>query len=82
MFSENGILLNPRKSQAGQTFVTRKISRAMAKSPQVRGANSTSGNLDAVRDWGYAPSMSPACGRCCSARNPVTTPRPLARLTA
>jgi len=55
MFACNGILFNHESERSGGTFVTRKITRAVAKI--ARGSNETLylGNLDAKRDWGYAP---------------------------
>lgn len=51
----NGILFNHESPRRGPTFVTRKITRAVAKIH--RGAQDClyMGNLDAKRDWGYAP---------------------------
>lgn len=55
MFACNGILFNHESPRRGETFVTRKITRAVAG--LVRGTESVLrlGNLDALRDWGYAP---------------------------
>ncbi|WP_425396269.1 GDP-mannose 4,6-dehydratase [Aeoliella sp.] len=54
MFAVNGILFNHESPRRGETFVTRKISRAAAKIKL--GAQDTLylGNLDAQRDWGFA----------------------------
>jgi GDPmannose 4,6-dehydratase len=54
MFAVNGILFNHESPRRGETFVTRKITRAVAAIKA--GAQDTlyMGNLDAVRDWGYA----------------------------
>ena len=54
MFATNGILFNHESPRRGPTFVTRKISRAVAKIH--RGLQKTIylGNLDAKRDWGHA----------------------------
>ncbi|MGC4175653.1 GDP-mannose 4,6-dehydratase [Demequina sp.] len=54
MFAVNGILFNHESPRRGETFVTRKITRAAAAIKA--GAQDTLylGNLDAVRDWGYA----------------------------
>ena len=54
LHATNGILFNHESPRRGETFVTRKISRAVAKI--VSGSNDKLflGNLDAVRDWGYA----------------------------
>jgi GDPmannose 4,6-dehydratase len=55
MFTCNGILFNHESPRRGETFVTRKITRALAA--MVAGKQQTLylGNLDAKRDWGYAP---------------------------
>lgn len=54
MFACNGILFNHESPRRGPTFVTRKITRAVAKI--ARGLQKTVylGNLDAKRDWGHA----------------------------
>ena len=63
MFATNGILFNHESPRRGETFVTRKITRAVAKI--VAGQQDTLylGNLDAVRDWGYAPEYVEAMWR-------------------
>ena len=50
----NGILFNHESPRRGETFVTRKISRAVAKIASGSKEKLYLGNLDAVRDWGYA----------------------------
>ena len=55
MFAVNGILFNHESPRRGETFVTRKISRAVAAIKLGRQRELFLGNLDAVRDWGYAP---------------------------
>jgi GDPmannose 4,6-dehydratase len=55
MFACNGILFNHESVRRGETFVTRKITRAVAR---IKGGLQDKlylGNLDAKRDWGYAP---------------------------
>jgi GDPmannose 4,6-dehydratase len=54
MFAVNGILFNHESPRRGETFVTRKISRAAAAISQGRQQRLYLGNLDAKRDWGYA----------------------------
>jgi len=54
MFAVNGILFNHESPRRGETFVTRKISRAVAAIKAGRQDTLYLGNLDAVRDWGYA----------------------------
>ena len=51
----NGILFNHESPRRGETFVTRKITRAVARIKQGLQQELFLGNLDARRDWGYAP---------------------------
>jgi GDPmannose 4,6-dehydratase len=51
----NGILFNHESPRRGETFVTRKTSRAVARIALGVETKLTLGNLDAKRDWGYAP---------------------------
>ncbi len=55
MFAVNGILFNHESPRRGETFVTRKITRAVARILAGQQKHLYLGNLDAVRDWGYAP---------------------------
>ncbi len=55
MFAVNGILFNHESPRRGETFVTRKITRAVAEIAAGKSDSLYLGNLDAVRDWGYAP---------------------------
>jgi GDPmannose 4,6-dehydratase len=55
MFACNGILFNHESPRRGETFVTRKITRAVARIAAGLQDKLYLGNLDAVRDWGYAP---------------------------
>ncbi|GAA5021544.1 GDP-mannose 4,6-dehydratase [Actinopolymorpha pittospori] len=55
MFAVNGILFNHESPRRGETFVTRKIARAAARIKAGLQDRVYLGNLDAVRDWGYAP---------------------------
>ena len=54
MFCSNGILFNHESPFRGETFVTRKISRAVGRIFHKIQNKVTLGNLDAVRDWGFA----------------------------
>lgn len=54
LFAVNGILFNHESPRRGETFVTRKITRAVAAIKARRQDYVYMGNLDAVRDWGYA----------------------------
>ena len=55
MFACNGILFNHESVRRGETFVTRKITRAVARIKAGIQDKLYLGNLDAKRDWGYAP---------------------------
>lgn len=54
MHATNGILFNHESPRRGETFVTRKITRAVAAIANGSKQRLFLGNLDAVRDWGYA----------------------------
>lgn len=54
LFAANGILFNHESPRRGETFVTRKITRAVAAIKAGKQDCVYMGNLDAVRDWGYA----------------------------
>lgn len=54
MFAVNGILFNHESERRGETFVTRKITLAAARIAQGKQQKLTLGNLDSLRDWGYA----------------------------
>lgn len=55
LFACNGILFNHESPRRGETFVTRKITRAIASILAKKQSYLYLGNLDAKRDWGYAP---------------------------
>jgi GDPmannose 4,6-dehydratase len=55
MFATNGILFNHESPRRGETFVTRKITRAAARIKLGLQDKLFLGNLDSIRDWGYAP---------------------------
>jgi GDPmannose 4,6-dehydratase len=55
LFAANGILFNHESPRRGPTFVTRKITRSIAAILAGRERKLYLGNLDARRDWGYAP---------------------------
>jgi GDPmannose 4,6-dehydratase len=55
LFACNGILFNHESPRRGETFVTRKITRAVAAIVAGKQEHLYLGNLDAKRDWGYAP---------------------------
>ena len=70
LFATNGILFNHESPRRGETFVTRKISRAVAHI--VKGTQHTLylGNLDAKRDWGFAGDYVDAMWRMLQATEP------------
>ncbi|MBN2503238.1 MAG: GDP-mannose 4,6-dehydratase [Anaerolineales bacterium] len=55
LFATNGILFNHESPRRGETFVTRKITRALAAILAGKQKYLYLGNLDSRRDWGYAP---------------------------
>jgi GDPmannose 4,6-dehydratase len=55
LHASNGILFNHESPRRGETFVTRKITRAVARIKAGVQKKLYLGNLDAKRDWGYAP---------------------------
>lgn len=70
MFATNGILFNHESPRRGETFVTRKITRAVARIVAGEQDALFMGNLDAVRDWGYAPEYVEAMWRMLQADEP------------
>jgi GDPmannose 4,6-dehydratase len=63
LFACNGILFNHESPRRGETFVTRKITRGIASILAGRERRIYLGNLDARRDWGYAPEYVDAMWR-------------------
>src|ERR1044072_1769261 len=63
LFACNGILFNHESPRRGETFVTRKITRAVARIKYGLEKALYLGNLDAKRDWGYAPEYVDAMWR-------------------
>jgi GDPmannose 4,6-dehydratase len=57
MHATNGILFNHESPRRGETFVTRKITRAVARIKAGLQKELYLGNLEAKRDWGYAPEF-------------------------
>jgi GDPmannose 4,6-dehydratase len=70
MFVANGILFNHESPRRGPEFVTRKISLGVAKIAVGLADKINLGNLDALRDWGYAPEYVEAMWRMLQAREP------------
>ena len=60
IFASNGIMFNHESPRRGETFVSRKITRAVAAILAGRQKKLFLGNLDARRDWGYAPEYMEA----------------------
>jgi GDPmannose 4,6-dehydratase len=63
LFACNGILFNHESERRGETFVTRKVTRAAAAIKLGLQEKLYLGNLDAKRDWGYAPEFVEAMWR-------------------
>jgi GDPmannose 4,6-dehydratase len=63
LHASNGILFNHESPRRGETFVTRKITRAVAAIKQGLQKELFLGNLEAKRDWGYAPEYVEAMWR-------------------
>ena len=70
LFACNGILFNHESERRGKTFVTRKISVAAAKIKHGSDEMLLLGNLDAKRDWGYAPEYAEGMWRILQADRP------------
>ncbi|MDT4932641.1 MAG: GDPmannose 4,6-dehydratase [Pseudonocardiales bacterium] len=71
MYAVNGILFNHESPRRGETFVTHKITRAAAAIAAGKQDTLYLGNLDAVRDWGYAPEYVEAMWRMLQADEPT-----------
>jgi GDPmannose 4,6-dehydratase len=70
IYTVNGILFNHESPRRGETFVTRKITRAVARIKAGLDRDVYLGNLDAVRDWGYAPEYVEGMWRMLQADQP------------
>ncbi|MGH3740510.1 MAG: GDP-mannose 4,6-dehydratase [Micromonosporaceae bacterium] len=68
--ASNGILFNHESPRRGETFVTRKITRAVARIAAGLQEDLFLGNLEAVRDWGYAPEYVEGMWRMLQADTP------------
>jgi GDPmannose 4,6-dehydratase len=71
MYAVNGILFNHESPRRGETFVTHKITRAVAAIAAGEQDHLYLGNLDAIRDWGYAPEYVEAMWRMLQADEPT-----------
>ena len=67
MYACNGVLFNHESPRRGETFVTRKITRGLARVDAELDDCLYMGNLDSLRDWGHARDMSSAGGSTRSA---------------
>lgn len=70
LFAVNGILFNHESPRRGETFVTRKIAMGAAQIAAGKSNELFLGNLDAVRDWGFAPEYVEAMWRMLQADQP------------
>ena len=70
LFAVNGILFNHESPRRGETFVTRKITRAVARIKTGVQKDLYLGNLDSVRDWGYAAEYVEGMWRMLQADTP------------
>ena len=71
LHASNGILFNHESPRRGETFVTRKITRAVARIKLGMDECLYLGNLDARRDWGYAPEYVEGMWRIIQADSPA-----------
>jgi GDPmannose 4,6-dehydratase len=71
LFASNGILFNHESPRRGETFVTRKISRAVAAILAKHQKCLYLGNLEVERDWGFAPEYVEAMWRILQLENPA-----------
>lgn len=71
LHASNGILFNHESPRRGETFVTRKITRAVARIKAGIESNLYLGNLDAVRDWGFAAEYVEGMWLMLQADNPT-----------
>jgi GDPmannose 4,6-dehydratase len=70
IFAVNGILFNHESPRRGENFVTRKITRGVARIKEGLDKKIYLGNLDARRDWGYAPEYVEAMWMMLQAEKP------------
>jgi GDPmannose 4,6-dehydratase len=70
IFASNGILFNHESPRRGETFVTRKITRGIASILAKKEKYLYLGNLEARRDWGFAPEYVEAMWRILQAEKP------------
>ena len=70
IFASNGILFNHESERRGETFVTRKITRAAGRIKLGLQDRLVLGNMDSKRDWGYAPEYAEGMWRILQAEKP------------
>ena len=70
IFAVNGILFNHESERRGETFVTRKIARGVARIAAGLDKKMYLGNLEAKRDWGYAPEYVEAMWKMLQQKEP------------
>jgi GDPmannose 4,6-dehydratase len=70
MFASNGILFNHESPRRGETFITRKVTRAIAHILAKRQKFIYVGNTNATRDWGYAPEYVELMWKMMQKKNP------------
>lgn len=70
IFACNGILFNHESERRGETFVTKKIALGAARIAQGKQKKLVLGNLDAIRDWGYAPEYVEGMWKMLQAKKP------------
>ncbi|MBO6102453.1 MAG: GDP-mannose 4,6-dehydratase [Opitutales bacterium] len=70
IFASNGILFNHESERRGETFVTRKITRAAGRIKLGLQKTLVLGNMDSKRDWGYAPEYVEGMWRILQAEKP------------
>lgn len=70
LFASNGILFNHESPRRGENFVTKKITSTLVNIAQGRAEKLSLGNLDAKRDWGYAPDYVEAMWLILQAKQP------------
>ncbi len=81
MFIANGILFNHESPRRGETFVTRKITRALARIKLGLQEKLYLGDLDARRDWGYPADYVEAMWLMLQHPSPrITWSRPVKRI--
>ena len=76
LYACNGIMFNHESPLRGETFVTRKVTRALARIKLGLQQKLYLGNLDSRRDWGHARDYVECSGSCCSRSERPTTSLP------